>query len=287
MCRAAGSRRAASDDLRGRSCCAGPASSGGRLSASAAASTPGTAASRSSARSQNALRSASPAYARPDSETDAVSRRSVSMPTLTRLRRSRLAVDQHGRDDERRGQRELRRDERAPQTSRRRSIGGGPIRPSAARGPRACEELRITGTTPPRRSAHRCRPPAPASQPNTGADMPNLVDARDVAGCRTTATSRRPSARDRRARRRGRRRVSTALSATQCCSSRPRDAPSALRMASSRLRASARATSRLIAFAQAISSTQPTAASTTSSVAPMSPTTRALRSCRPQVAFSS
>ena len=67
-----------------------PLSLGGRLSASAAASTPGTAASRSNARFQKAARFASVAYAAPVNETDAVRMRSVSTPTGTRFRRSRL-----------------------------------------------------------------------------------------------------------------------------------------------------------------------------------------------------
>ena len=89
--------------------------------------------------------------------------------------------------------------------------------------------------------------------------QPDLVDARDVVGAvgrdelerqrgDTGADAAAPA-------------VSTPLSTTRCCSSRPREAPSALRMASSRLRASARATSRLMALAHAMRSTQPTAAS--------------------------
>ena len=82
--------------------------------------------------------------------------------------------------------------------------------------------------------------------------------------------------------------VSTPLSTIRYCNSRPRGAPSALRMAISRPRLSARAMSRFMALAQAISNTQPTAARTMSSVEPASPTTRAFGiPVGPHVAFSS
>ena len=193
--------------------------------------------------------------------------------------------DQHGGDHERRGQREFRRDERAPEAARRRSVARGPDSRSAGCGPRASRSCGSRGRGRRGRSARRCRRPAPrASRTSTPTSR-----SRRPEGCsrcrrrrRAAAPAPRPPAPVAAAPAQ-----STALSATRCCSSRPRDAPSALRIASSRLRASARATSRLIALAHAIRSTQPTAASATNSVAPMSPTTRVLRSNRPHVAFSS
>ena len=52
----------------------------------------------------------------------------------------------------------------------------------------------------------------------------------------------------------------TRLSVRSCATRRPRDAPSAVRTANSRWREAPAASSRLARFAQAISSTSPTAA---------------------------
>ena len=121
-------------------------------------------------------------------------------------------------------------------------------------------ELWIAGTRPPAKISTPLagRERSEPSKRRTG--QADLVDARNVAGAigvtsliATNATPSPASAAPA---------VSTPLSTRRCCSSRPRDAPSALRIASSRLRLSARATSRLMALAQAIRSTQPTAAST-------------------------
>ena len=60
--------------------------------------------------------------------------------------------------------------------------------------------------------------------------------------------------------------ASSVLSVSSWRTSRPRPAPSAARIASSRLRRSMRDSIRLATLAQAISSTQPTAPSSTSSV---------------------
>ena len=60
---------------------------------------------------------------------------------------------------------------------------------------------------------------------------------------------------------------------SSCMTSRRRDAPSAVRIAISPLRAVARASSRLATLPQAMSSTSPTAPRSTMSVRPTSPTT--------------
>ena len=65
--------------------------------------------------------------------------------------------------------------------------------------------------------------------------------------------------------------VSTRPSVSSCRNSRPRVAPSAVRTAYSRARESARATSRFARFAHAISSTNPTAACSTTSASLMLP----------------
>ena len=82
-----------------------------------------------------------------------------------------------------------------------------------------------------------------------------LVGYARISACTPTRASNRPSAPpaiD-----------SSTPSVMNCRSSRPRLAPSAVRTANSRCRASARASSRLARFAHAISSTRPTAACST------------------------
>ena len=71
---------------------------------------------------------------------------------------------------------------------------------------------------------------------------------------------------------------STRFSVSHCATRRPRPAPSARRIAVSRRRDVARASSRFDTFAHAISSTRPTAPTSTSSAGFVSPTTA---SCTP------
>ena len=101
-----------------------PLSLGGRLSDSAALCTPGSAVSRSTARFQNASRSAGCGYLARGSETDAVS-------MLRRVDADRHVAqaieageDERASDEERRGQRELGGDQRALHAARRRRVGG-------------------------------------------------------------------------------------------------------------------------------------------------------------------
>ena len=187
------------------------------------------------------------------------------MPTPTRLSRVEAHQHEHGRDD--------------AAASRARTV------PRPARGARAAPRPSVVERPPARERAdhpqpgavqRRQKPPRrsrvrwPAASAGRASSMrprrqPHLVDARDVAAAVAVHEIERERG-DADARPAQRQRVSTPLSTTRCWSSRPRDAPSAPRIASSRLRSSARAISRLTAFAQAMSSTQPTAASTTKSV---------------------
>ncbi len=81
--------------------------------------------------------------------------------------------------------------------------------------------------------------------------------------------------------------ASTALSARRYLTTRPRDAPSAARTASSWRRLATRAISRFDAFAHAISHTRATEASARPAIVSTSPTTAVLRSSMLHVALSS
>ena len=209
---------------------------------------------------------------------------SVSMPTLTRLRRSRLAITSTAATMS-----GVASANWAATSARRNRRAAGPSvaeRPPDRSERSICREAWIAGTRPPTRIR---TPLADGERGEPSERAAPTAGLRRRAGCSRRRRSSRAESRSAAtpAPTAAAAAVSTRSRPVRCCRSRPREAPSALRMASSRLRSSARAMSRLIAFAHAMRSTQPTAASTMTSVEPTSPTTRDLRSCRPHVAFSS
>ena len=245
-----------------------PASLGGRLSASAAASTPGNARRAVLERAipeRGAVRPRSRS-AGPDSETDAVSMRSVSMPTGTRFRRSRLASTSTAATSS-----GVASANSAATSARRASVARRTVASPSGRRPagvrrRESREPRIAGTRPPSKISAPL-PIVRMSEPaEHGADEADLVDARDVVAAVDSDELKRPAPRSpsadhRRARGQQRRSRRAGAAAGGRARRRARCGSPARGGGAARARSS-----RLTALAQAISSTQPTAASTKSSV---------------------
>ena len=261
-------------------CCEPPAS--GRSSTAAAACTPGSARSRCSARVE---------------ERGDLRRRLVACLRQRHLQRQHVARIEAGVDM-------AQREQAAQHHARRPSAARPTARPRRRSAAGACSSRRRLAS----------RPPSFKRVVEIGAALRGSPAARP-RGCRSASTRRaRRAARGRRWRsrrraapgpraasrpRRGWRApaagptappvaASTSDSTSSCWNTRARPAPSAVRIASSLRRPSARANSRLPTLAHAISSTSATAASSITSDVRMSPT---ISSCSgttvaPQPVFS-
>ena len=238
--------------------CIDPPPASGSESTPDAACTPGTARTRASARSKKRTKSGRSGYVAPGSITVIVTTLRGSMPGSTARSCDNVRI-------------------RSPAATSSISASATSVVTSTLRTCRspACEPprpmpclsaspaspcvMRHAGATPATMPvaiaiAHvnaRTRPSS-ATSPARGSDVPNESTMSPVVQLAARNPTAPPAS------------ASTVLSTRSCWMIRPRPAPTAARIASSRARPSTRAKSRFARFAQAISSTHPTAPSSTS-----------------------